>query len=116
MDNLWVCPRCDHHGRISADQRLKILMDEGFAILPQPEVKEDPLKFRDSKRYIERLKLAREKSKSVDAFSTASGQIKGYSAVVGVQDFNFMGGSMGMAVGAAFVAGAEEAIKEVLLT
>lgn len=111
MDNLWVCPRCDHHGRISTDQRLRILMDEGFAILPQPEVKEDPLKFRDSKRYIERLKLAREKSKSVDAFSTASGQIKGYSAVVGVQDFNFMGGSMGMAVGAAFVAGAQEAIK-----
>ena len=111
MDNLWVCPRCDHHGRISADQRLNLLLDEGFEMLPQPEVKEDPLKFKDSKKYTDRLKIARAKSPHADAFSVGSGTIEGRAAVVGVQDFGFMGGSMGMAVGAAFVAGAKEALK-----
>jgi len=111
MDNLWVCPRCDHHGRISADQRLKLLLDEGFELLEQPEVKQDPLKFKDSKKYTDRLKIARAKSPHDDAFSVGSGTIDGRKAVVGVQDFGFMGGSMGMAVGSAFVAGAEKALK-----
>lgn len=110
-DNLWVCPRCDHHGRISADQRLKLLLDDGFEMLDQPEVEEDPLKFKDSKRYTDRLKMARANNPHADAFSVGSGTIDGRVAVVGVQDFGFMGGSMGMAVGAAFVAGAQKALE-----
>ena len=110
-DNLDVCPRCGFHGRIGADKRLAQLLDEGFDLLAQPSVKEDPLKFRDTKKYTDRLKQARAKNPHSDAFSVGSGAIDGRPAVVGVQDFGFMGGSMGMAVGTAFVAGAEEAIK-----
>jgi acetyl-CoA carboxylase carboxyl transferase subunit beta len=110
-DNLEVCPRCGFHGRIGADKRLAQLLDAGFDLLPQPSVKEDPLKFRDTKKYTDRLKQARAKNPHSDAFSVGSGSIDGRAAVVGVQDFGFMGGSMGMAVGSAFVAGAEEALK-----
>jgi acetyl-CoA carboxylase carboxyl transferase subunit beta len=110
-DNLEVCPRCGFHGRIGADKRLAQLLDAGFDLLPQPSVKEDPLKFRDTKKYTDRLKQARAKNPHSDAFSVGSGAIEGRPAVVGVQDFGFMGGSMGMAVGTAFVAGAEEALK-----
>ena len=88
-----------------------MLMDEGFTLLPQPEVKEDPLKFRDTKRYTDRLKQARAANPHRDAFTVASGAIDGQAAVLGVQDFHFMGGSMGMAVGQAFCNGAEEALK-----
>ena len=109
-DNLYVCPRCEHHGRIGADTRIAMLMDEGFELLPQPEVKEDPLKFRDSKRYTDRLKQARAANPHRDAFTVASGEIDGQPAVMGVQDFHFMGGSMGMAVGTAFCQGAERAL------
>ena len=109
-DNQKVCPRCDHHGRIGADERLAGLLDIGFDLLDQPEVAEDPLKFRDSKKYTDRLKEARAKNPHKDAFSVGSGQIEGHDAVVGVQDFHFMGGSMGMAVGTAFCAGAERAL------
>ncbi|NVE93781.1 acetyl-CoA carboxylase, carboxyltransferase subunit beta [Altererythrobacter lutimaris] len=109
-ENLHVCPRCGHHGRINADQRLALLLDEGFDLLEQPEVKEDPLKFKDSKKYTDRLKAARAKSPHRDAFSVGSGTIDGHDAVVGVQDFSFMGGSMGMAVGTAFCQGAERAL------
>ncbi|MFZ9395216.1 MAG: acetyl-CoA carboxylase, carboxyltransferase subunit beta [Erythrobacter sp.] len=110
-ENLSVCPRCEHHGRIGADERLALLLDPGFELLPQPEVAEDPLGFKDSKKYTERLKLARAKSPHKDAFSVAAGAIDGRAAVVGVQDFGFMGGSMGMAVGAAFVDGAQKALE-----
>lgn len=105
-----VCPSCDHHGRLTADERLALLLDEGFTLLPQPEVTEDPLKFRDQKKYTDRLKQARAKNPHRDAYSTGSGTIDGRDAVVGVQDFHFMGGSMGMAVGTAFCRGAQEAI------
>ena len=109
-ENLYVCPRCGNHGRLNADQRLALLLDEGFKLLDQPEVKEDPLKFKDSKKYTDRLKQARAKSPHKDAYSVGSGTIEGYDAVVGVQDFSFMGGSMGMAVGTAFCQGAERAL------
>ena len=55
-ENLSVCPRCEHHGRIGADERPRQLLDEGYDVLPQPEVREDPLKFRDTKKYTDRLK------------------------------------------------------------
>ena len=109
-ENLSVCPRCEHHGRISADERLNLLLDEGFDLVVTPEVEEDPLKFKDSKKYTERLKIARAKSPHGDAFIVGSGAIDNHPAVVGVQDFGFMGGSMGMAVGMAFCAGAERAL------
>jgi acetyl-CoA carboxylase carboxyl transferase subunit beta len=113
-DNLHVCPRCEHHGRIGADLRLSLLLDPGFDLLPQPEVPEDPLSFKDTKRYSDRLKAARANNPagapSRDAFVVGSGTIEGIPAVVGVQDFSFMGGSMGMAVGMAFCAGAERAL------
>jgi acetyl-CoA carboxylase carboxyl transferase subunit beta len=111
-ENDFVCPRCEHHGRIGARARLDRVMDPGFAILPPPQVREDPLKFRDSKRYIDRLRAARAKTGEADALVNARGAIEGRRAVVGVQDFAFMGGSMGLAVGAAFVAGARAAIAD----
>lgn len=110
-ENLFVCPRCEHHGRIGADERLSQLLDLGFTVLPQPEVTEDPLKFKDSKKYTDRLKDARAKNPHADAFLVGSGAIEGRAAVVGVQDFGFMGGSMGMAVGEAFCTGAREALR-----
>jgi acetyl-CoA carboxylase carboxyl transferase subunit beta len=112
-ENQFVCPKCQHHGRIGPDARFDALFDSGMYVpLPAPQVREDPLKFRDSKRYIDRLKTARSATGEPDALSNASGRIEGYKAVVGVQDFHFMGGSMGLAVGAAFVAGIEAAIAE----
>lgn len=111
-ENQSVCPRCDHHGRIGADARFALLLDEGFTILDSPRVKEDPLKFKDTKKYHDRLKAARAANPHPDALTNALGKIDGHKAVLGVQDFAFMGGSMGMAVGAAFVAGVETAIKE----
>ena len=111
-ENLSVCPRCEYHGRIGPKARFAQLFDEGSAkILASPTVKEDPLKFRDSKRYSDRLKTARANTGETDAMINAAGKIEGHTVVVGVQDFAFMGGSMGTAVGAAFVAGAQEAIK-----
>jgi acetyl-CoA carboxylase carboxyl transferase subunit beta len=109
-ENLWVCPRCDHHGRIGPARRFDLLLDPGYTVLPPPQVREDPLKFRDSKRYTDRIKAARQKTGEPDALVNARGAIDGHPAVVAIQDFAFMGGSMGMAVGAAFVAGARDAI------
>jgi acetyl-CoA carboxylase carboxyl transferase subunit beta len=111
-DNLWVCPRCEHHDRIRANQRFSILFDEGeYRVLPAPEAREDPLRFRDTKRYVDRLKAARASTEERDALITARGTIGGREAIVGVQDFAFMGGSMGVAVGSALVAGVKAAIE-----
>ena len=111
-ENLSVCPRCEHHGRIGADARLAQLLDPGFTVLPAPRVKEDPLKFRDSKKYPDRLKAARLTNPHYDALTNAAGTIAGHPVVVGVQEFAFMGGSMGMAVGSAFVAGVRRAVED----
>jgi acetyl-CoA carboxylase carboxyl transferase subunit beta len=111
-ENDSVCPRCDHHGRIGPRVRFARLMDPGYTILPPPQVREDPLKFRDTKRYSDRIKAARAQTGESDALMNARGSIEGHRAVVGVQDFAFMGGSMGMAVGAAFVHGIRAAIAD----
>jgi acetyl-CoA carboxylase carboxyl transferase subunit beta len=108
--NQSVCPKCEHHGRIGADARLALLLDPGFEILPLPKVTEDPLGFKDTKKYTDRLKAARAANPHEDAFVTGSGTIAARPAVVGVQDFSFMGGSMGMAVGQAFCEGAQKAL------
>jgi acetyl-CoA carboxylase, carboxyl transferase, beta subunit len=112
-ENLSVCPRCDHHGRIGPQTRFAHIFDDGsLRVIAAPPVKEDPLKFRDSKRYTDRLKAARAQTGDQDALINAFGRIEGQPAVVGVQNFAFMGGSMGTAVGAAFVAGVQEAIAQ----
>jgi acetyl-CoA carboxylase carboxyl transferase subunit beta len=112
-ENQSVCPKCQHHGRIGPDARFDSMFDGGiYTPIASPAVREDPLKFRDSKRYAERIKAARAKTGEQDALINASGRIEGFKAVVGVQDFAFMGGSMGLGVGAAFLAGVEAAIAE----
>ena len=112
-ENLYCCPRCEHHDRIGPKARFAQIFDEGrHEVLPSPDVKEDPLRFRDAKRYTDRLKAARSATSEKDALVNARGAIGGRPAVVGVQDFAFMGGSMGVAVGATFVAGVRAAIAD----
>jgi acetyl-CoA carboxylase carboxyl transferase subunit beta len=111
-ENDSVCPRCDHHGRIGPRARFERIFDPGYSILPPPQVREDPLRFRDSKRYADRIRAARQQTGEPDALINGRGTIEGRRAVVGVQDFAFMGGSMGLAVGAAFVEGARAAIRD----
>tara|TARA_R110001606_G_scaffold26447_4_gene85363 strand:- start:1548 stop:2402 length:855 start_codon:yes stop_codon:yes gene_type:complete len=112
-DNMHICPKCEHHGRIGAKLRFAQILDENsWEKLPSVKVQEDPLKFKDQKKYTERLKAARAKTEEDDAFVNVFGTIDGHKCVVGVQDFAFMGGSMGLALGEAFVAGARRAIAE----
>lgn len=111
-DNLYVCPNCGHHERIGPHDRFAQVFDEGSCRkLPAPRVPDDPLKFRDQKRYADRIKAARAATGESDALVNAVGTINGRRAVVGAQDFAFMGGSMGLAVGEAFVRGVEAAIE-----
>ncbi|MPT46925.1 MAG: acetyl-CoA carboxylase carboxyltransferase subunit beta [Sphingobium sp.] len=110
-ENLSVCPKCGHHGRIGPQARFAQILDAGSAkILPTPQVPEDPLKFRDTKKYTDRIRAARANTGDQDALINASGTIESAPVVMGVQNFAYMGGSMGAAVGAAFVQGVEEAI------
>lgn len=112
-ENYNVCPRCNFHDRIGPTKRFEHLFDASeYELLPMPEVREDPLKFRDTKRYSERLKGARTATHERDALVNAKGNIDGRPAVVGVQDTSFMLGSMGTAVGAAFVAAVQRAIAD----
>ena len=112
-ENYSVCPRCDYHDRIGPKARFEQLFDAAkYELLPAPEVREDPLRFRDTKRYTDRLKTARTATDERDALVNARGRIDGRDVVIGVQDFAFMGGSMGIAVGAAFVAGIRAAIED----
>jgi len=112
-DNLHVCPKCEFHERIGAKIRFRQILDLGTcAIIPAQKATEDPLKFRDTKKYVDRLKTARSETGEVDALVNARGRLDGHKVIVGVQNFAFMGGSMGIAVGAAFVAGIRAAIDE----
>jgi acetyl-CoA carboxylase carboxyl transferase subunit beta len=112
-ENYSVCPRCDFHDRIGPNKRFEQLFDAAqYELLSAPEVKEDPLRFKDTKRYTDRLKAARAANGERDALVNARGKIGGHKAILGVQDFAFMGGSMGTAVGAAFLAGIRAAIED----
>ncbi|HJP69190.1 MAG TPA: acetyl-CoA carboxylase, carboxyltransferase subunit beta [Sphingomicrobium sp.] len=112
-ENFNVCPRCNFHDRIGPTKRFEQLFDAAeYELIEAPEVREDPLKFRDTKRYSERLKAARTATRERDALVNAKGRMGGHPVVVGVQDTGFMLGSMGTAVGAAFVAGIERAISD----
>jgi acetyl-CoA carboxylase carboxyl transferase subunit beta len=107
---LWVTPQ-GKHMRIGPKLRFAFTFDEGrFEVLPTPRVTDDPLKFVDDRPYPERLKTARKATGEQDAMAIAYGRIKDTPAVVLVQDFAFMGGSLGMAAGEGFIAAAQAAI------
>lgn len=102
--NLNVIPGSGHHLRLSAQKRLQSMFDDAkWVDVALPEVPVDPLKFRDEKRYTDRLKDSRNKTGMQDAVKAGYGRVEGQPAVIAVQDFDFMGGSLGMAVGEALV-------------
>jgi acetyl-CoA carboxylase carboxyl transferase subunit beta len=104
--NQFVIPNSNYHMRMSAVTRLNTTFDEGqFEPISVPEMPVDPLKFRDERRYLDRLRDARSKTGLDDAVRLATGTLEGLSVVVGVQDFDFMGGSLGMAAGEAVITG-----------
>lgn len=106
-----VCYHCGHHLPLTVAERLELLFDDGkYQEIKVRNVPLDPLKFKDRKRYTERLKEAQAKTKRQDAFVVASGAMNGQPIVVMAFDFAFMGGSMGAAVGEAILAGAEAAV------
>src|SRR5262249_25274055 len=92
-----VCPQCGHHMRIGAAERLAALLDGDPDILANPQVPQDPLRFRDDKRYTDRLKDARAKTGQEDALVAARGTIDGLPVMLAIQAFDFMGGSLGLA-------------------
>jgi len=110
-ENLNVCPGCDFHMAITPRARFKALFAGGvFAEVEVPEAVPDPLNFRDSKRYTDRVKEARRKTGENDAMLVVQGDIFGLATVCAGQEFSFMGGSMGMAVGNALLTAAETAV------
>ena len=109
--NLFVIPSSGYHMKISAKERLKAFMDEGYELIDNPKVPVDPLKFRDEKRYTDRLRDYRAKTGMDDAVLSATGAVEGLPVVVTVQDFAFMGGSLGMAAGEAIIKAFERAIE-----
>ena len=111
--NQSVCHHCGHHMKVTVQQRLEGLFDSGeFKRISLPSVPEDPLKFKDKKRYTDRLKDSRAKTKEKDAIVVAKGLVGGQKAVIAAFNFAFMGGSMGAAVGEGIVTAAETAVKE----
>ena len=108
---LKVCPHCGHHMRATAAERLAWTFDDGvYTRIDLPKAVVDPLKFRDQKRYADRLKDARESTKQDDALLVAHGTVGGLRTVVAAMSFEFMGGSMGGAVGDGLVAAARLAV------
>ena len=110
-DALHVCQYCGYHLRIGARERFKQLFDDGeFTVIELPDVPADPLKFRDEKRYTDRLKENRNRTEQDDAVLVAHGGLGGKPAVIGVQTFQFMAGSMGLAAGEAVISAAKLAV------
>jgi acetyl-CoA carboxylase carboxyl transferase subunit beta len=110
--NQWVIPGSGHHMRLSAIQRLTLTFDDGqWTDVPVPDVDSDPLKFRDTKRYTDRLKEARTKTGLADAIKVGTGTVEGLPMTLAAHDLDFIGGSLGVAAGEAFIRGAETAIE-----
>jgi len=108
--NQYVIPGSGHHMRMPAEARLKSVFDGGeYVAIETPEVAADPLKFRDERRYSDRIRDARSKTGARDAVRIAYGTLDALPVTVGVQDFAFMGGSLGMAAGEAVIVGFETA-------
>jgi acetyl-CoA carboxylase carboxyl transferase subunit beta len=111
-DNHFVVPNSGHHMKIPVKERLKRFFDGGtYAVLPSPQVVSDPLKFRDEKKYIDRLKDYRNRTGQEDSILNAVGTIDGLEVVVTIHEFGFMGGSLGMAAGETIIRGFEEATR-----
>ena len=112
QSNLKCCPKCGAHHKLSCIERFQTFFDnKEFELIKTPVPKDDPLKFVDNKKYTDRLKAAREITKQDDAIAIAVGKIKNITAVVGAQDFRFIGGSFGAASGEAFIAGVQHSIE-----
>ncbi|HEX2859925.1 MAG TPA: acetyl-CoA carboxylase, carboxyltransferase subunit beta [Alphaproteobacteria bacterium] len=110
----YVCPHCGYHLKMGLTERLENLLDPGFKTLEQPVLADDPLKFRDKKKYADRLKDARKTTGQPEGGRVVKGAIEGHKLVVGAMDFDFMAGSMGRAVGQAIVLAAQQALKDKL--
>jgi acetyl-CoA carboxylase carboxyl transferase subunit beta len=111
--NQWVMPNSGYHMKIKASDRLTNFFDGGhYDLVPLPQVPVDPLKFRDQKRYVDRLRDARNKTGMEDAVLVGVGKLFGLDITAAVQDFDFMGGSLGMAAGAAVIAGLDTAARK----
>lgn len=112
-ENKWVIPASGFHMKMPAKARLEDLFDGGvYENLPQPKVAQDPLKFRDSKKYSDRLKDSRLKTEQEDTILAGLGKMRGVKLVAVVHEFNFIGGSLGMAAGEAIVKACERALAE----
>nr|WP_153353551.1 acetyl-CoA carboxylase, carboxyltransferase subunit beta [Endobacterium cereale] len=112
-DNKWVIPASGFHMKMPGKARLADLFDGGvFESLPQPKVAQDPLKFRDSKKYADRLRDSRLKTEQEDTILSGLGLVQGVKLVAVVHEFNFIGGSLGMAAGEAIVKACERALAE----
>ena len=110
-NNLNVCTHCGYHMRLSAKARLNLLFDEEvYQIIELPKVAQDPLKFKDQKKYADRLKDYQKQTNQDDAIIVAHGAIEGIDSVVAILDFSFMGGSMGVAVGEGLVTASKLAV------
>ena len=107
---LRVCSHCGHHMRLGAVQRLEATLDPGFSRIELPKAPADPLRFRDQRRYADRLRESQTKTSMDDAVAVAHGTINGQRAVVAAFEFAFMGGSMGAGVGEAIVTAAKLAV------
>jgi acetyl-CoA carboxylase carboxyl transferase subunit beta len=111
--NQFVVPGSGYHMRMGAKARLVALFDGGaFEAVPVPAVPQDPLKFRDGRRYTERLKDAKTKTSMEDAVLVGEGKLDGQNIVAAAQDFDFMGGSLGMAAGEAVITGLTRALEK----
>lgn len=112
-NHLNVCPKCDFHLFLPVQDRFDSLFDDAkYQLLDLPKVKEDPINFKDLKKYKDRLEEYRNKTKQNDAISVAFGKIGGKDAVICVMNFEFMGGSMGTFVGEAILKASEYAVKK----
>ncbi len=110
--NQKVCPKCGEHHKLTCKERFETFFDnKQFQLIDTPLPKDDPLNFVDKKKYIDRLKTARELTKQNDAVLIAKGKVQGIDVIAGAQDFRFIGGSFGAASGEAFIAGAQNAIE-----
>ena len=112
-NNLRVCMNCNYHFRMSAEDRIKLFFKENeFSEIELDKISDDPLNFSDKKKYKDRLKEYRKKTKREDAFILLQGKIEDKDLVLGLMNFEFMGGSMGRAVGGAIVKGAKISIEK----
>ena len=112
QSNLKCCPKCGAHHKLSCRERFDIFFDnKEYELIESPLPMDDPLKFEDNKKYIDRLKSARKITQQNDAVLIAKGKVKDISVVVGAQDFRFIGGSFGAASGEAFIAGVQHSIE-----